>query len=202
MNVTLMLKNHISHPYWAEKELTIRIEKDSGCNRLKSPEKKVSAIKAQCDIVGISYESYLDAVKAAKAQWYMQNGKIYIPRHQIHGALVQAVGLAPKALRGVFTKDNFRAMVQISDFVSNKTSPDGIYTRYVKDAVSNMRRLTQNEYVGEYLDKGAPVEFKGTICCDDNKLENVKRLMTEVVTNIGIGACRKMGWGRGEVEFN
>jgi len=201
VKVVLEMESYIAHPYWPERNMVIEIEKKSGCNRQKSEEKRVAAIKAECLRIGITYDRYLELKKIAARQWYMTpDNKIYIPRHQIAGAFVQVVGSSPKALRGPFTKDNFRALVQISDFVTDREKADGIFGRFVKLEASNQRSWQENEYIGVYLDQGEPFLAKGTITIADQRHEDtVKALLATAVETVGIGAARKMGFGRGSI---
>ena len=135
--------------------------------------------------------------RRANRQWYREgdkdDGKIVIPRHQLAGCLVEAVGRAPKNLRGRFDKDSFRHLVQVGDFVTNKTAADGVFDRYVKLEKSNMRNRQCNEYVENFT-------ATGTISIPTNvKTEDVQRLLEYAIEDIGVGASRKMGFGRGTV---
>jgi len=201
MEVVLRMQSYIAHPFWPARNSCIEIEKKSGVNRQKSDEKREAALKAECTRQGITYSRYLELREEAKEQWYRLNDRrIYIPRHQVSGAIVQTIGGAPKALRGMFDKDNFRALVQIGDFITDLTEPAGLFSRFVKLEGSNQRSFQENEYVGVYLDKGEPFEARGTITLEDPKqLDTVKSILTTAVERVGIGAARKMGFGRGNV---
>lgn len=201
ISVTLQLNNYIAHPFWPARNACIEIEKKSGVNRQKSEEKRIAALKAECSRQGCTYEQYLEFRKQAAEQWYRNSdGTIYIPRHQIAGGLVQTIGTAPKALRGQFDRDNFRALVQISDFATDREKADGVFSRFVKLEGSNQRSWQENEYLGQYLETGEPFEARGTIAVIDEKArDTVKALITATVEMVGIGAARKMGFGRGVV---
>lgn len=205
MNATLTLTSYIAHPFWDARSKVIGIEKKSGVNRQKSDEKRVAALKAECTKQGVTYDQYLAWKIAADEQWYRRpdDGRIYIPRHQIAGAIVQTIGESPKALRGLFTKDNFRALVQISDFLTELTQASGVFARFVKLEGSCERSFQKNEYIGRYLDAGEPFTATGIIACQDPKQnDTVKALLTAAVERVGIGAARKMGFGRGTVSFS
>jgi hypothetical protein len=201
VEVTLRMNNYIAHPFWPERNACIDIEKKSGVNRQKSDEKRVAALKAECGKQGITYDRYLELRPLAARQWSRRKDeRIYIPRHQVAGGLVQTIGTAPKALRGMFDKDNFRALIQIGDFETALTEPTGIFGRFVKLDGSNQRSWQENEYLGHYLDEGEPFTATGVVSIDDPKqLHTVKSLFTETIERIGIGAARKMGFGRGVV---
>ncbi len=201
IRVDLRFNNYIAHPFWPARNRVIEIEKKSGVNRQKSEEKRVAALKAECSRQGYTYEQYLQFKVDAAEQWYRREDRaIYIPRHQLAGALVQMIGSAPKALRGGFDKDNFRALVQIGDFVTNCKEASGVFGRFVKLDGTNQRSWQENEYIGRYLDTGEPFMASGTIAVADQKAaDTVKALLTAAVALVGVGAARKMGFGRGAI---
>ena len=207
LNVVFEMQNYIAHPFWPAKNTCIEIEKKSGVNRLKNEEKREAALKAECKRQGITYKQYQALQKEAAEEWYRRPDRtIYIPRHQIAGALVQLIGSSPVALRGKFDKDNFRALVQVSDFETTLKGPTGVFERFVKRESSNQRSFQKNEYIGTYLDKGKPFTAKGTIGVTGEKeaekeIETIKALLSAVLEKTGIGAARKMGFGRGKVSF-
>jgi hypothetical protein len=105
-------------------------------------------------------------------------------------------------LRGNFTKDNFRALVQIGDLETDRKEKSGVFGRFVKLEGSNQRSWQENEYIGQYLDAGEPFSARGVLSIpngDDKTEQTVKSLFVATVKNIGVGAARKMGFGRGEV---
>ena len=193
----LLMEKYIAHPYWQAREEVIRIQRDSGMNRQKSDEKRAAALKAQLNKVGLTLEQYGELEKRAAWQWYRAGGNddgvIVIPRHQLAGCLVEAVGRAPKNLRGRFDKDSFRHLVQMSDFVTDKTAADGVFDRYVKLEKTTMRNRQRNEFIEEFT-------ATGTLSIpSDVKVEDVRRLLDFAIEDIGVGASRKMGYGRGVV---
>lgn len=202
VHVTLEMQSYIAHPYWPARNLVIEIEKKSGVNRQKSEEKRIAALKAECGKQGITYERYLELKDEAAEQWYRRpDRRIYIPRHQLAGALVQTIGTSPKALRGMFDKDNFRALIQLGDFDTDLTDACSVFSRFVKLEGSNQRSFQENEFIGQYIDKGEPFCAIGTISFGDSKQEQtVKALLASAVERIGIGAARKMGFGRGRIQ--
>ena len=198
-NVTLRMNNYIAHPFWSARNTVIEIEKKSGVNRQRSEDKRIAALKAQCEKMGLTYEDYLRLKEEAAEQWYRdRNGNIIIPRHQIAGGLVQTIGTAPKALRGGFSRDNFRALVQIGDFVTDRKKADGVFARFVKLETSNQRSFQENEFIGQYI-QGDPFTAVGAIAFDDRQEQTVKAVFSSLLANTGIGAARKMGFGRGQI---
>jgi len=204
VKVEMQMQSYIAHPFWPARNRVIEIEKKSGVNRQKSDDKRLAALKAECQRQGYTYEQYEQFKIEAARQWYRSNGpksKIMIPRHQIAGALVQAIATSPKALRGEFDKDNFRALVQIGDFLTDRTEPSGIFGRFVKLEGSNQRSWQENEYIGKYLDNGTEFKAAGVIAFAEPKSEDtIKALLTKAVETTGVGAARKMGFGRGKIE--
>lgn len=204
--VILTLTNYIAHPYWPSRNRVIEIEKKSGVNRQKSEDKRQAALKAECERQGFTIAQYEQFKREAAEQWYRHGETIVIPRHQLAGAFVQAIGTAPKALRGSFTKDNFRALVQIGDFTTDRTKPDGTFARFAKLEGSNQRSYQENEFIGRAIHMGKdltgePFEATGSIVIPNAKsVDTVKALLANVVEVIGVGASRKMGFGRGVIK--
>lgn len=197
----IRFERYIAHPYWPERERVIKIQLHSGMNRLKSDDKKRDALRGQCEKEGITLEDYEALLEKAAQQWYRSgNGddksQIMIPRHQLAGCLVEATGRFPKAIRGQYEKESFRHYVRISDFTTNKTEADGVFDRYVKLENSNKRDHQRNEYIENFVAEGT-FAVPG-----DTKLEDLKRLVMNAIERVGVGASRKMGFGRGKVvEF-
>lgn len=208
INIGIIMDAYIAHPYWPERERVIRIQRNSGMARQKTDEKRDAALKAQLGKEGVTMEEYHELVKKAARQWYTNaDGKIIIPRHQLAGAFVQTVGTSPKALRGAFEKDSFRSVVQVGDFVTEKTAPDGVFSRYVKLETSNMRSLQENEFIGNCSMAsvfGKEFPAVGTLSipedADEKFVGTLKRVFIAALGEVGIGAARKMGFGRGVLK--
>ncbi len=202
LTLHVMFENYIAHPYWPEKNTVIEVEKKSGMNRCKSDKTRDQALNAQLKKMDLSIKEYQRLKELAARPWYtLENGKICIPRHQLAGAFVQLVSTAPKALRGEFTKDNFRALVQIGDLETQQSEGSGVFARFVKLADSNQRSWQENEYLGRYLDKGKPFAATGKIgVMDEKQVKTVKAIIEATIETVGVGAARKMGFGRGVVK--
>lgn len=202
ISVVLKMTNYIAHPFWPARNICIEIEKKSGVNRQRSEDKRESALRAECKKQGYACEQYQNFRREAAEQWYKKaDGKIYIPRHQLAGGLVQAIGCSPKNLRGIFDSDNFRALIHLGDFTTDRTEADGVFSRFVKLEGSNQRSFQENEYIGCYLDEGEPFYASGKIDLPDEKqADTVKRIFEKTIESIGIGAARKMGFGRGSIS--
>ncbi len=201
----LEFQNYIAHPYWPERDRVISIDLKSGVNRLKNDDKKLAALKGQCEKEGITLDNYYALIETAKRQWYRadnnnQASKIVIPRHQLAGCLVETIGRTPKAIKGKYEKDSFRALVQLSDFTTDRTEADGVYGRFVKLEGSNKRDFQRNEFIGVHFKEGLLFTARGSVEVEPTaKVDDLRRLFAYAVEEIGVGAARKMGFGRGRV---
>ena len=202
VEIELKMHRYIAHPFWPVTSACINIEKKSGVNRQRTEEKRVAALKAECQKQDITYDRYLEMKEEAKEQFYRREpgGEIVIPRHQLAGAFVQTIGQSPKALRGPYTKDNFRSQVDIGDFATGLTVASGTFLRLVKLDTSHQRPWQENAFIGQYLDKGEPFIAKGKLDVHDaRQVKVVEALLKVVVGDVGVGASRKMGFGRGKI---
>jgi len=201
--VTLKIDKYIAHPFWNETSEIVNIQKVSGVNRVRSEDKRDAALTSYLKKQGMSAKEYDALVEKSQRQWYRKKNddmksKIIIPMHQIFGMLVHGSMSAPAGCR--INPDNVRSTLQVSDFETNKVKSDGVFSRYVLPTgpdgkpISNQRRLTKNEYVED-------VEAVGKVVFDPNevKADAVRELIEHALHKCGIGASRKMGYGRGVV---
>ncbi len=192
------MESYIAHPYWPAKDDVISIQKTSGMNRCRSEDKRAQALKGQLTKQGLTMDEYKALVVESQRPWYRlddddPDSEIVIPRHHLAGALVQTVLNVPKSVRGKFTADSFRHLVRLSDFSTEKSEHDTIFDRYVKLETSNQRSRQQN-YVIEHFEATGTIEV-----IKDVKVEDFRRLLAVALEDTGVGAARKMGYGRGEV---
>jgi len=201
--VKIALDSYIADPYWPEKEREISIRKQSGIDRARSEDKREQSLSAFLKRIGMTEKEYAQIVALANQKWYRadrsnQSSAIIVPRRQLEGMLVKATESAPAGSR--FPAENFRTMVQLTDFVTDKTAADGTFDRFVppKDGkgnpLSNQRRFESHEYISNATATGS-VTFDG----ERVKLEALKTLLTFALASIGVGASRKMGYGRGRI---
>lgn len=195
----LKFESYIAHPYWPERETVIRIVTDSGMNRQKSDDKRIMALKGELEKRGLSIAQFEEIKRRANRQWYRANdaddGEIIIPRHQLAGCLVQTVGTTPKAVRGKYEKDSFRHEVRLSDFLTGKLAADEVFRRYVRLNPNVPRSLQENDVIRDFTAAGT------VTLAADAKIEELKRLIGHAVRNTGVGAARKMGFGRAEIAL-
>jgi hypothetical protein len=192
--VKIKLDSYIADPYWPETDDLINIQKKSGTNRAKSEAKRELALKSYLKQEGISPEEYTALVTKASRKWYTNDdGKVIVPRHHLAGMLVNAVCAAPAAVRGKFDRDSFRHYVRIGDFVTDRTGKDTVFDRYVKSDATNQRRRTISEVIED-------VEAAGTVELHNKfKIKDLENILTFGLSETGVGACRKMGYGRGVI---
>lgn len=191
-------ESYIAHPYWPEKGDLIDIQKKSGMNRVRSDEKREKSLATYLESIGMTAERYAEIVELSERQWYRQNGAvdspIVIPRHQISAALVECCKSAPAAVRAKLHADSLRHHLRLSDFVTDKKAADGVFDRYVKLETSNQRSRQRNEFIRDFA-------ATGTIDCEpDAKLDQLQRFLEYAFREVGVGASRKMGYGRGRIE--
>ena len=199
MDVRLHFNSYIAHPYWAEREELVNIAKQSGLNRVRSEDKRDQALRRYLEKQGMSMEDYQLLEKLAARQWYKladaNDGEIIIPRHQFSGALVEACKSAPAGAR--FNADQLRSLLDIRDFRTGKFGCDRLFSRFVlpKDGkgnpLSNQRARRVNEVIDDFIAEGT-IHFD----TDDVKQKSVVALLNYAGKYIGVGASRKMGYGR------
>jgi len=194
--IEVSMESYIAEPYWPERDDVIQIEKKSGMNFARTDEKRAATLLEYLKQQGMTKADYDALVALANRPWYRAaepDGEIIIPRHQLSGALVQATKLSPSSVIKTSYADSLRTLLRLSDWTTGKTQRDELFRRYVKNE-SNQRRLAESEVLKNFTSKGR-AEFDPDVL----KPETVKAVIRYALTMIGIGACRKMGYGRGEL---
>lgn len=190
-------KGYIAHPYWPEREKLINIQKSSGLNRARSEDRRAKTLKAWLTAHGITMEEYQGLERLAARPFYTLNGsaEIVVAAHQLHGMLAQAASLAPASIR-LARPEQIRTLMEFSDFRTGKDKPDGVWERFVPvksgtgQALSNQRGLRSDPYIEK-------VTATGTIAfISDEIVTKGRDLIVFAGSEIGVGAARKMGWGR------
>lgn len=202
-DVTITLAKYIAHPYWPEQERLINIRKQSGVDRARSEDKREKSLNAFLKKIAMTTDQFKELERKANQPWYRinrddENSPITLPRHQIEGMLVHAASEAPAGMR--VPVDNLRSLIRPSDFVTDRKKEDGKFERFVQpkdgkgNPLSNQRRFTVNPYIANFTATGT-ITFEETVV----KAATVKELLAFALSAIGVGACRKMDYGRGEV---
>mgnify|MGYP001615730061 CR=1 FL=1 len=210
INVTLHFsKGYIGHPYWTEREKVINITKECGMNRARSVDKRQKSLRAWLDAHDMTMEDFQRLEARAARPFYtradvghhgagVDPDEIVVPAHHLNGMAAQACDLAPASVR-LASPEQIRTVMTIHDFATGKTKPDGIWERFavVKSgtgqALSNQRGLRTDAYIAE-------VTAVGTIrLINDELASKGQHFWAWAGREIGVGAARKLGWGRFEV---
>ena len=200
LTVTLRIDSYIADPYWPESAAVIDIQKKSGMNRCQTDKTREKALKAYLDKEGITLKDYERLVELRKRPWYRadnfdESSPIVIPRHHISAALVQTVKTAPSAAKAGYKEDSLRHMIQLSDFatIPNAKTAMRSWERFVKLDASNQRSLQKNEVMENFECAGVAMVHHET------KIKDLETLFAWMVEEVGVGASRKMGYGRGDL---
>jgi len=196
MNITLNFAEpgYIEHPYWPEMYRRIEIDKRSGVNRARTDANRRKALEAHLVEIGMALDDYKALCVLADRPFHSNgSGHIYIPSEKILAALVNANDVAPSKMR----IQNLRVAVSASNFKTTKTEPDGVWERFAVVTMgsgakaSNQRGHRANAYIKNFT-------AAGTIECVEEMVEPkaVLELLRFAGRAVGIGAARKMGWGR------
>ena len=201
-------KGYIADPYWPELEELINIQKGSGMNRARSEEKREAALQTYLKRIGMSPEDYADLEALAYRPWYRKHlsddpaDEILITSHQFYGCLIEAAKSCPASIRPC-DPDNLRHCLTIGDMPTGKFAADGIFKRLVQpksgtgQPLSNQRALRQNPFISDFEAQGSLRFF------EDDMREGgryVEDFLAYAGQRVGVGASRKMGWGRFEVR--
>lgn len=199
MELTLNFPHrYIEHPYWPEMYQRIEIDKKSGVNRARTEANRRKAPEAQLIEMGMTLDDYQKLCDAADRPFHVDgNGRIFIPGEKVIAALVNANALAPAKMR----IQNLRTAVRFSDFTTNKSQPDGVWQRFAVvnmgsgAKASNQRGMRSNPYIEGFTATGS-MEVEADMV--DPKA--VLALLAFAGRVSGIGASRKMGYGRFKIE--
>lgn len=195
MKITLNFAGrYIEHPYWPEMYQRIEIDKKSGVNRARTEANRRKALEAHLIEMGMTLNDYENLCKLADRPFHInEKGYIYIPSEKIIASLVNANDVAPKKMH----VGNIRVAVRSSDFVTNKMTPDGNWQRFAVVKMgsglkaSNQRGIRNNQYIKEFSASGI-LEVEADMV-DPKAVISLLNFAGRVT---GIGASRKMGFGR------
>lgn len=184
---------YIAEPYWPEMYKIIEIQKQSGMMRARSEANRRRALEEHLRGVGMTYGDYLQLEKDSKRPFYTNSThEIIIPADRLLSCLVNACDVAPAKIR----VPNVRSCLHPTDFHTGKLAPDGTWERFAvvtgaQGKLSNQRGFRASQYIREF-------DARGTIDFSTNLVspEAVLALLTFAGREVGIGASRKMGWGR------
>ena len=214
-------KGYIAHPYWPEREKVVNIQKSSGMNRAKSDKNRIKALRDYIATIGLTIEDYDRLVVLADRQFYTVadvqgveipihtpsptmapiGNQIIVPSHHIMSSLVNACDVATSAIRPC-NMEQVRTLINASAILTGKTKKDGTWERFARPTdgsgkiLSNQRALRTNDYIGAF-------DGYGTIEFDPDQIAaaKLKNFLIFAGRDIGVGASRKLGWGRFVPEF-
>ena len=170
---------------------------------MRSEERRAAALSEYFKSIGLTHAEYEELQRRADRPWYRvdnddDRSAIIIPRHQLSGMIQEAATKAPAGCR--FDQNAVRSEVQVSDLVTDRTEEDAIFSRYVllKDGkgkvLSSERKLQENPVLTDCLATGI-VTFDPSNTTD----EKVRGLLEYALRVVGVGASRKLGYGRGRL---
>lgn len=207
-------KGYIAHPYWPAREKVINIEKESGTRRARSEANRAKSLTDYLRKIGMSEVEYEALRRQADRQFYvvsdvLQRGdtasgkdmdEIVIPQHQVYGAFAQASNTARSATR-IASADNIRTVLELLEPIyTGHHERDGVFERFAVPTagtgakLSNQRALRTNDFLGPFSAE-MTVQFDPHLVAPDR----VRNFLEFVGRDVGVGACRKMGWGRFEI---
>ena len=200
---------YIADPYWIAQEKRIDIEKKSGINRVRSQERRAKALDSYLKSIDMTLADFRALEEAAKRPFYtvadLKNGaatgghpgdEIVIPPHQLYGMCAQGCDQASSAIR-LTRRDQLRSVVKIAPVFTGKAKPDGVFERFVTVTggtgakLSNQRGIRHNAYLAAF-------EAQLIISFSDDMVAapRVKEFIAFCGREVGVGACRKMDYGR------
>ena len=213
----MFIESYIAHPYWAEREKLINIVKESGMARARSSANRRKALQEYLESHDMTLADYDALEAAAERPWHVDDtGHIIIPKRAVDGMLTEAADRARAAFRA-FPAEMARTACRSSSWVTDATPEDAqVWERFVVVTagtgakLSNQRALRRNFYIGncppdDTLTPGSKVMAKARFEIDDElvKPDVMRNMLRWAGAWVGIGASRKMGWGRFSIrEWN
>lgn len=212
IRVRVHLKSYIAHPYWPEMERLINIQKESGMNRARSSANRRKALEEHLKSEGMSLADYELLEQAANRPFHVNEaGHIFIPKTSVDAMLVATCDTIRAAGRPC-PPNMVRTVLRASQWTTDATPGQARqWERYAVVSsgtgakLSNQRGLRRNQYVG--AEPAAEVEATAKVTATGTLTPNVEMVKPDVLRRameyagewVGIGASRKMGWGRFEL---
>ncbi|MGH2595809.1 MAG: hypothetical protein ACRDH7_07575 [Actinomycetota bacterium] len=205
---TIHLKSFIGHPYWPEMNDLVNITKESGMSRARSSANRRKALEEHLKTIGMTLADYDALELKANEPFHVDGeGNVLLPKPNVEAMLVATCDTIRAAGRPC-PPDMVRTVLRASGWTTDcPASAALVWERYAVVSsgtgakLSNQRGLRRNQYVGAEPPIGEPTQkviASGTI--DPNpemvRPDVLKRAIEYAGEWIGIGASRKMGWGR------
>lgn len=212
INLEINLHSYIGHPYWPEMERLVNITKESGMSRARSSANRRKALEEYLRAENMTLAQYEELEKLANRPFYTDaEGRIVVPARHVEGMLVTMCNTA-RAANKPCPADMVRTVLRPTMWQTELRPDDALmWERYAVVTsgtgakLSNQRGLRRNQYVGAHPPADC-VPTKEVIAVGNLDL-NEEMVKPEVLHKtlqwagewVGIGASRKMGWGRFEV---
>lgn len=197
IEVAFTAPGYIAHPYWPAMDKVVDVLKKSGYARAKSDKNRRAALEAYLSANDMTLAQFEELQRKASEPFYRgANGEIVIPAHHVYGFMVCATDTAPRAIRPC-DASNVRTAIYATDWVTERRAQDGVWERFATvkagtgQKLSNQRGFRSNAFISNFSAKG-----KLKLNEDFVEPNSVKKLIDWGAQNIGVGASRKMGWGR------
>jgi hypothetical protein len=194
--ITAHLTNYIAAPYWPELEKLINIKKESGVSRARTQETRRRALDSYLKSAGLTHQDYDELERLAARPFYTSAGHIIVPELQVISMIVATCDRIGSRQRPC-PADIARTVINASPWHTSKTTADGTWERFAIVSsgtgakLSNQRALRTDDYIED-----APAD--GTLTVDTTVVrpDILFKALEWAGTYVGIGASRKMGWGR------
>lgn len=191
-------KGYIGNPYWPEVAKLIDVQKISGMSRARSDANRRKALEEYLQSQNMTVADYDELQRLAARPFYTlePTGEIIIPELHVGGFLVATCHQARARTRPC-EPEQVRSRFIFSHWSTGKKARDAVWTRAVVvnsgtgQTLSNQRRMMSSEFIEKFT-------ARGTFGFDPDFVdpETAKRALEWGGQFVGIGAARKMGWGR------
>jgi len=190
-------RGYIADPYWPQRAQLIDIQKQSGMNRAKSDANRAKALEEFLRRNAMSLEDYkrIEA-EASRAFYTNPAGEIIIPELHVYGMLVASNDEARAATR-CCDPEQVRSRFEVTPWSTGRTVEDGAWERFAQvsagtgQKLSNQRGFRRSLFISNFIAHGT-IKFAPEYV----KPDALRTLLEFGGQNVGIGASRKMGWGR------
>lgn len=187
--VTVHLTSYIAHPYWPEREKLINITKESGMSRARTAENRRKALDSYLASAGLTRADFEELERLASRPFHTHDGHIIVPELATCDRIVSRDRPCPPEVA--------RTLIRPTPWYTDRTDADGTWERFAVVSsgtgakLSNQRALRADPYIKD-------ASATGTLDIEDSAIrpDVLWKALTWAGTNVGIGASRKMGWGR------
>jgi hypothetical protein len=212
---TIHLKSFIAEPFWPELYERVDIEKKSGMNLKRVDQLRRQALEEELKLRGLTLAEYDRLCELGARQWQLDDdGFIVHPADKVASFLSHATQRMTSSARPCNPEIVRVAIVPSAWHTGVDPARARVWERYVprhdsgrgNKKLTEMRMIRRSEYIGAepplgLEPAGDKIVFSARFRLDDAMVrpDRVAELLRRGGENIGIGACRKMGWGRFEV---